>query len=80
MRELAEVATAAWAPLERADPDGRDGCGFRIASLLGSRASAKALADELGRIRRELGEAPATLDDARAAHEIAAWFAGATHP
>jgi len=79
MRELAEVVSAAWAPIERAHGDGRDACLFRIASLLGSRASTKALADELGRVRQELGEEAASLDDARAAHAIAAWFAGAHH-
>ena len=80
MRELAEVASAAWAPLERAHGDEREACFFRIASLLGSRASAKALADELGRIRHELGDKPAALDDTRAARAIATWFAGAPHP
>jgi hypothetical protein len=79
MQELAGVASAAWAPLERAHGDQRDACLFRIASLLGSRASARALADELGRIRHELGEEPAALDDTRAAYAIAAWFAGAAH-
>jgi hypothetical protein len=80
MRELAEVVSAAWAPLERAQRGEHEACLFRIASLLGSRASAKALADELGRIRHELGEEPAALDDTRAARAIAAWFAGADHP
>jgi hypothetical protein len=80
MRELAEVASATWAPLERAHGDEREACFFRIASLLGSRASAKALADELARVRHELGEEPAALDDARAARAIATWFAGATRP
>ena len=78
-RELAEVVSAAWAPLERAHGDARETCVFRIASLLGSRASATALADELGRLRDDLGEEQAALEDARAAHAIARWFAGATH-
>ena len=73
MRELDGVVSAAWAPLDRAGV-ARDACLFRIASLLGSRASTKALADELGRIRLELGEEAAALDDARAAHAVADWF------
>jgi hypothetical protein len=72
-RELGEVLSAGWAPLDHAGVS-RDACVFRITSLLGSRASAKALADELGRIRLELGEEPAALDDARAAHAVADWF------
>lgn len=79
-RELADVVAAAWAPLERAHGDEREVCFFRIASLLGSRASARALADELGRIRHELGDEPAARDYTRAARAIATWFAGATHP
>ena len=74
MRELAVLVSAAWPPLGAAAGDAREACLFRIASLLGSRASAKALADELGRIRHELRRDPDTLEDARAAHAIAAWF------
>ena len=73
VRELDEVVSAAWAPLDRAGA-ARDACLFRIASLLGSRASTKALEDELGRVRHELGEDSVALDDARAAHAIAGWF------
>jgi hypothetical protein len=78
MRELGEVVAAAWAPLTGAGADARDACLFRIASLLGSRASAPALADELTRIRRELGHEPVALEDARAAHAIVTWFEDAT--
>ncbi len=78
MRELGEVVSAAWAPLAGAGADARDACLFRIASLLGSRASAPALADELTRIRRELGDQPVALEDARAAHAIVTWFEDAT--
>ncbi|HET7759075.1 MAG TPA: hypothetical protein VFK62_04080 [Gaiellaceae bacterium] len=75
MRELATVVSAAWPPLAGgAGAEIRDTCLFRIASLLGSRAPAKALADELGRIRHELGDEPDALEDARAAHAVAAWF------
>ena len=79
MRELAEVVSAAWAPLAGADAEARDACLFRIASLLGSRAPATALADELARIRRELREEPRALEDARAAHAVVSWFEEATH-
>ena len=73
MRELDEVVSAAWAPLDRAGV-ARDACLFRIASLLGSRASTKALADELDRLLHELGEEAVAMDQARAAHAIAGWF------
>ena len=79
MRELDEVVSLAWAPLGRPGVD-RDTCLFRIASLLGSRASAQALADELGRIRDELGEEASVSEDARAAQAIAGWFDEAPHP
>jgi len=78
MRELDELLSAAWAPLAGAGADARDACLFRIASLLGSRASAESLADELARIRRELGEEPRALEDARAAHAVVSWFEEAT--
>ena len=74
MHELAAVVSAAWPPLDRASGDAGETCLFRIASLLGSRASAKALADELGRIRHELGQQAQPFEDARAAHAVAAWF------
>jgi hypothetical protein len=74
MRELGEVVSASWAPLAGAGADAREACLFRIASLLGSRAPAPALADELARIRRELGEEPHAFEDARAAHAILGWF------
>ncbi len=74
IRELAEVVAAAWPPYHDGGVEARDVCSFGIASLLGSRASAKALADELARISRELGEPPSPLEDTRAAHAIAAWF------
>ena len=72
-----EVVSAAWAPLDRASADARDACLFRIASLLGSRASVAAIAEELSRIRAELGLGEAPHEDERAANAIAAWFAGA---
>ncbi len=74
MRELADVVSAEWPPLDAAADDAREDCLFRIASLLGSRAPAKALADELGRVRRELGDEPVPLEDTQAAHAIAEWF------
>ena len=77
-RELRAVVSRVWPPLAAAGAEVRDACLFRIAALLGSRASAHALAGELGRIRGELGEQPAPLEDARAAHAIVAWLEEAT--
>ena len=77
-RELRGIVARAWPPLAAADAEVRAACVFRIAALLGSRASASALAGELGRIRGELGEQPAPLEDTRAAHAIVAWFEEAT--
>jgi hypothetical protein len=75
MAELRLVLWASWEPLAGTLP-GYDRYPFRIASLLGSRASADALAEELGRIRRdELGLEPDPAGDARAAAKIADWFA-----
>jgi hypothetical protein len=74
MRELAEVVSAAWPPLHGAGTATPDACVFRIASLLGSRASAQALAAELARVRCELGHESRPLEDTRAAHAIAGWF------
>jgi hypothetical protein len=76
MRELRSLLRAAWRPLAAA-PEADD-ASFRIASLLGSRASAAAIADELGRIRRDtLGLEPAPGEDAQTAERIAAWFEAA---
>ena len=77
-RELRAVVARAWPPLAAADAEARAAGLFRIAALLGSRASAHAVAGELGRIRAELGEHPALLEDARAAHAIVAWLEEAT--
>jgi hypothetical protein len=77
MRELRALLPAAWHPLAAASKT--DDAAFRIASLLGSRASRSAIADELGRIRRdELGLEAAADEDARAAERIAAWFEAAS--
>ena len=78
MRQLGEVLSVAWPSLDCAGADARDACLFRIASLLGSRASATALGDELARIRCDLGKEPAPLEDVRAAHAITSWFEEAT--
>ncbi len=78
MRELRALLAERWEPLAAAPPDGRDASAFRIASLLGSRASRTAIEAELGRIRRDtLALPPARHEDARAAAAIAAWFARA---
>ena len=63
-RELRAAVSRVWPPLVAADAEARAAGLFRIAALLGSRASAHALAGELGRIRAELGEQPAPLEDA----------------
>jgi hypothetical protein len=78
MVELADVVSASWPPLDGADRETRETCVFRIASLLGSRAPAKAVSDELARIRFDLGAQARPLEDTRAAHAIAAWFDEAT--
>ena len=52
MRELQLLLWAAWDPLDDGSPGEYDGYALRVASLLGSRASAEAIAAELGRIRR----------------------------
>ena len=77
MRELRLLVWAMWDPIGCGVPiDEYDGYLFRIASLLGSRASEQALADELARIRRdEIGLPPDEGADARAAQKIALWFA-----
>jgi hypothetical protein len=73
MRELEALLHAAWRPLTAA-PTAADPS-FRVASLLGSRASRSAIADEVGRSRRdERRLEPAPEEDARAVARIAAWF------
>ena len=79
MRELSALLAGQWPPLAEGPASAREACAFRIASLLGSRAPRAALAEELGRIRRdELGLAPSPADDERAAATIAGWFASAS--
>jgi hypothetical protein len=79
MRELQLLLGASWDPIGGAPPGEYDAYAPRIAALLGSRASAAALADELGRIRRDvLALAPAPADDASAAQRIYAWFEAST--
>ena len=75
MRELRLVLWASWSPIGGAPPGEHDDYVFRIASLLGSRASREALADELGRIRREqLGDGADRARDEYAAGKIGDWF------
>jgi hypothetical protein len=79
MRELRLLLWAAWDPIGGMPPGEYDSYALRIASLLGSRASSSAIADELGRIGRdELGLDPAPADDEAVAEKIAAWFEAAT--
>ena len=74
MRELRLLLAESWDPLGAGTPREREATGFRIAALLGSRAPASAIADELARIRAELGLGEARHEDDRAAKTIAAWF------
>jgi hypothetical protein len=75
MRELQLVLWAGWDPIGSTPTGEYDRYAFRIASLLGSRASREALADELGRIRRnELGLEPDPAQDFHAAGKVADWF------
>ena len=75
MRELRLVLWACWDPIGGTPPGEYDNYAFRVASLLGSRASRAAVAEELGRIRRDaLGSEPCPEEDARAADKIGDWF------
>ena len=78
MRELRRLLSRAWEPARAAPPGALEACAVRVASLLGSRASRTALAEELVRIRRaELAREPDPGEDARAGREVRAWFDGA---
>ncbi|MDX6507874.1 MAG: hypothetical protein QOG06_2518 [Gaiellaceae bacterium] len=74
MRELRLLLAECWDPLGAGTSRERETCAFRIASLLGSRASSAAIAEELARIRDELKLWEAPEEDTRAAERIAAWF------
>jgi hypothetical protein len=78
IRELQLLLRAAWDPIGGSQPGEYDHHAMRIASLLGSRASQAAIADELGPIRDELAQSEAPAEDAAAAEKIAAWFEAAT--
>ena len=81
MRELRVVLRDSWQPARFALPDAHEAHAFRIASLLGSGAPSTAVAEELGRIRRdELGVGADPEEDARAAEAIGQWFRTATRP
>ncbi|HEX6491851.1 MAG TPA: hypothetical protein VF002_10835 [Gaiellaceae bacterium] len=66
-RELATLLAEAW-------PPARGGDATRIATLLGSRASAGALAKELRRMRAEHGEPANDAEDADVGARVSAWF------
>jgi len=75
MQELQLVLWASWDPIGGTPPGEYDGYAFRIASLLASRASREALAEELGRIRRDEIRIEADPQrDAHAAEKIADGF------
>jgi hypothetical protein len=78
MRELARLLEECWPPIAAASPATRESCAFRVASLLGSRAPRVAFSEELGRIRRDELELPASPDeDEHAAVTITNWFTSA---
>ena len=77
MQELARVLEESWPPFATASPAGRESCAFRVASLLGSRAPRVALAEELGRVRRDFGLAADPDEDERSAATITSWFTSA---
>jgi hypothetical protein len=77
IRELARVLEESWPPIAAASPAERESCAFRVASLLGSRAPHVALAQELGRVRRNFGIPAAPDEDVRSAATITSWFTSA---
>jgi hypothetical protein len=78
MQELDGLLAESWPPIAAASPGERESCAFRVASLLGSRAPRVALAEELGRIRRdELGLPAEPEEDERIAATITSWFTSA---
>jgi hypothetical protein len=77
MRELARVLEESWPPVAAASAAERESCAFRVASLLGSRAPHVALAEELGRVRRDFGLPAAPDEDERSAAMITSWFTSA---
>jgi hypothetical protein len=77
--ELRAVLSEAWPPLREVSEDEGAHLATRIATLLGSRAPAAALASELGRIRaHELRVEPDAEVDRAAAVRLAGWFDSAT--
>jgi hypothetical protein len=77
MRELARVLEESWPPIAAASPAERESCAFRVVSLLGSRAPRVALAEELGRVRRDFGVPAAPDEDEHSASTITSWFTSA---
>ena len=77
MRELARVLEETWPPIAEASPVERESCAFRVASLLGSRAPRAALAEELGRVRRDFELPGSPEEDERSAVAITSWFTSA---
>ena len=73
-RDLRAVLREAWPPLAEADDETCAHLATRLATLLGSRAPAKALAAELGRMRAELGVEPERTADEAAAARVQEWF------
>jgi hypothetical protein len=77
MRKLTRVLEESWPPIAQASPAERESSAFRVVSLLGSRAPRGALAEELGRVRRDVGLPAAPDEDERSAEAIMSWFVSA---
>ena len=77
--ELRGVLREAWPPLRDAPDEECAHLATRVATLLGSRAPARALSAELGRIRgHDLGLAPDPVEDDAAGETLAGWFDAAS--
>jgi hypothetical protein len=73
-RQLEAVLRASWKPLADVDDDICATQAERIALLLGSAAPARAIAAELGRIRRVLHVEPDAAADEATAVTVREWF------
>jgi hypothetical protein len=76
-RELALLLRDEWGALGDARVEEYVAQGTRLATLLGSRAPERALAEELARMRAAVGAPSDAARDAAAAAAIARWFESA---
>jgi hypothetical protein len=72
--ELEQLLRDSWPPLHDAAEETCEAPAERVALLLGSAASPRALASELGRIRDELGVVPDPHTDRATAETLLGWF------